>query len=101
MSLSANITLSIDILFSSISSNNADKLVSHGLNKGHIINIRNGENLKASRHVLIDMLEKLLSQMNTVELEGRMQTTCNLSENIEALSYGYTEKELLQIHQER
>lgn len=68
--------------------------------KGIIINIRNGENLKASQNILIDMLEKLLSQMDTVEkkrlltkdygmimtaeLEGRIQIMCNLSENIEA-----------------
>ena len=70
------------------------------LMKGIIINIRNGENLKASQNILIDMLEKLLSQMDTVEkkrlltkdygmimtaeLEGRIQIMCNLSENIEA-----------------
>ena len=66
------------------------------LMKGIIINIRNGENLKASQNILIDMLEKLLSQMDTVEkkrlltkdygmimtaeLEGRIQIMCNLSE---------------------
>lgn len=70
------------------------------LMKGIIINIRSGENLKASQNILISMLEKLLSQIDadekkrilteeygmimTTELEGRIQTMCNLSENIEA-----------------
>ena len=111
--------------------------------KGIIINIRSGENLKDSQNILINMLEKLFSQMDTTEkkriltesygmimtadLEGRIQTMCNLSENIEAkgieqgieeertnaikrmlkagatkeqiLSYGYIEKELTEISQ--
>ena len=52
------------------------------------------------KHILISLLEKLLSQTNaeekkriltdeygmvmTMELEGRIRTMCNLSENIEA-----------------
>ncbi len=72
------------------------------LMRGIIINIRNGENLKDSQNVLISMLEKLLSEMDveekkriltekygmimTTELEGRMQSMCNLSENIKEQS---------------
>ena len=66
--------------------------------KGIIINIRNRENVKSSQNILISMLEDLLSQTDseqkkrilteeygmimTTELEGRIQTMCNLSENI-------------------
>lgn len=68
------------------------------LMKGIIINIRNGDNIKESKNILISMLEKLLSQMNvddkkqalakkygmvmTEELEGRMSNVCNLSQII-------------------
>ena len=122
---------------------NKTNLHNTDLMKGIIINIRSGENLKDSQNILINMLEKLFSQMDTTEkkriltesygmimtadLEGRIQTMCNLSENIEAkgiergieeertnaikrmlkagatkeqiLSYGYTEKELTEISQ--
>lgn len=122
---------------------NKTNLHNTDLMKGIIINIRSGENLKDSQNILINMLEKLFSQMDTAEkkriltesygmimtadLEGRIQTMCNLSENIEAkgieqgieeertnaikrmlkagatkeqiLSYGYTEKELTEISQ--
>lgn len=70
------------------------------LMQGIIINLRSGEHLKDSQNTLVSMLEKLLSQMDveekkrilaeefgmvmTAELEGRMKTMCNLSENIEA-----------------
>lgn len=69
------------------------------LMRGIIIRVRSGENIKASRNVLIAMLEKLLSQMGadekkcilaseygmimTTELEGRIQTMCNWSQAIE------------------
>ena len=69
-----------------------------GLIKGIIINIRGGENIRESKHVLISMLESLLARMDikekkrvltekygmqmTAEMEGRMQIMCNLSENI-------------------
>lgn len=65
-----------------------------------MIHIRSGENLEDSKNILISMLEKLFSDMDvkekkriltreyglvmTTELEGRIQTMCNLSENIEA-----------------
>ena len=68
------------------------------LMRGIIINVRNGNNIKNSKNTLISMLEKLLSQTSvgekkrvlteeygmimTTELEGRIQTMCNLSENI-------------------
>lgn len=79
---------------------NKTNLHNTDLMKGIIINIRSGENLKDSQNILINMLEKLFSQMDTAEkkriltesygmimtadLEGRIQTMCNLSENIEA-----------------
>lgn len=66
--------------------------------KGIIINVRSGNYTKESQNTLISMLEKLLSQTSvdekkqiltekygmimTTELEGRLQTMCNLSENI-------------------
>ncbi len=69
--------------------------------RGIIINIRSGKNIKDSRNILISMLETLLSQVGvdekkriltkkygmimTSELEGRIQTMCNLSENIKAI----------------
>ena len=69
--------------------------------RGIIINVRNGYNLKDSQNTLISMLEKLLSQISveekkrilteeygmtmTTELEGRIRTMCNLSENIKEL----------------
>ena len=69
--------------------------------RGIIINVRNGHNLKDSQNTLISMLEKLLSQISveekkrilteeygmimTTELEGRIRTMCNLSENIKEL----------------
>ncbi len=78
------------------------------LMQGIIINIRDGENIEPSRNILIAMLEHLLSRVNTgekkrileeeygmimtVELERRMQTMCNLSENI--LEKGKVEGEL-------
>ncbi len=68
------------------------------LMKGIIVNIRNRENVEGSQNVLISMLENLLLQNDiekkkrilteqygmimTTELEGRIQTMCNLSENI-------------------
>ncbi len=68
------------------------------LMRGIIINIRNGNNIKDSKNTLISMLEKLFSRTSadekkrmlteqygmimTAELEGRIQTMCNLSENI-------------------
>lgn len=71
------------------------------LMRGIIINVRSGHNLKDSQNILISMLEKLLSQASveekkrilvkeygmimTTELEGRIQTMCNLSENIKAM----------------
>jgi len=71
------------------------------LMRGIIINIRNGNHIKDSQNTLISMLEKLLSQLSveekkrilteeygmimTTELEGRIQTMCNLSENIKEL----------------
>lgn len=70
--------------------------------KGIIINVRSGNNIKESQNALISMLEKLLSQTSvgekkrilteeygmimTTELEGRIQTMCNLSENIKEQS---------------
>lgn len=72
------------------------------LMKGIIINIRNRKSVQSSKNILISMLENLLSQINvdekkrilteeygmimTTELEGRIQTMCNLSENIRAIS---------------
>ena len=71
------------------------------LMKGIIINVRSGKNRKPSPNILISMLENLLSQAGvdekkrvltekygmimTTELEGRIQTMCNLSENIKEL----------------
>ena len=71
------------------------------LMRGIIINVRNGKDLKDSRNVLISMLEELLSptgadekkrmltekygMVMTAELEGRIRTMCNLSENIKAI----------------
>ena len=68
------------------------------LMKSVIINIRNGENLKASHNILISLLEQLLSRRNaeekkrilteeydmimTIDLEGRINSMCNLSECI-------------------
>ncbi len=72
------------------------------LMRGIIINVRSGNNIKDSQNALISMLEKLLSQTSvgekkrilteeygmimTTELEGRIQTMCNLSENIKEQS---------------
>jgi len=69
--------------------------------KGIIINIRSQRNVKSSKNILISMLENLFAQTNveekkrilteeygmimTTELEGRIQTMCNLSENIKAI----------------
>ncbi len=108
------------------------------LMKGIIVNIRNRTDMKSSKNILISMLENLLLQTNiekkkrvlteeygmimTTELEGRIQTMCNLSEYIETkgiekgiekerlnaiermiranatreqiISFGYTEEEL-------
>lgn len=104
--------------------------------RGIIIRVRTGMNIKESQNVLISMLEKLLSQMGveekkrilaseygmvmTTELEGRIQTMCNLSQAIEArgiekerlnaikrmikagatkeqiVLYGYTEEEMIE-----
>lgn len=71
------------------------------LMKGIIINVRSGKNTEDSQNILVSMLEKLLSQASveekkriltekygmimTAELEGRIQTMCNLSENIKAI----------------
>lgn len=71
------------------------------LMRGIIINVRSGNNIKTSQNTLISMLEKLLSQTGveekkhiltkeygmimTTELERRIQTMCNLSENIKEL----------------
>ncbi len=80
-----------------------NKVSSYGMDlmRGIIINIRGGRNREDSQNTLISMLEKLLSQTDadekkrileekygmimTEELEGRIQTMCNLSENIIAL----------------
>lgn len=80
-----------------------NKVSTHNIDlmKGIIINVRSGNYTKDSQNTLISMLEKLLSQTNvdekkriltekygmimTTELEGRLQTMCNLSENIKAL----------------
>ena len=74
-----------------------------------IINIRKEERVKESKNVLISMLEVLLSPMETAEkkqrltqkygmvmteeLEGRLETMCNLSRNIidSALEKGIAE----------
>lgn len=76
---------------------NADNPYDVDLMKGIIINIRNGKNISESKNMLISMLEKLLSQEDTAEkkkalekygmvmteeLEGRMNTVCNLSQVI-------------------
>ncbi len=76
------------------------KVSTHNIDlmKGIIINVRSGNYTKESQNTLISMLEKLLSQTSvdekkqiltekygmimTTELEGRLQTMCNLSENI-------------------
>lgn len=71
------------------------------LMKGIIVSIRNRADVKASKNILVSMLENLLIQTDivkkkrilteeygmimTTELEGRMQTMCNLSENIKEL----------------
>lgn len=71
------------------------------LMRGIIINVRSGNSIKTSQNTLISMLEKLLSQTGveekkriltkeygmimTTELERRIQTMCNLSENIKEL----------------
>ena len=71
------------------------------LMQGIIINVRSGEHIQDSQNILVSMLEKLLSQTGvdekkrilmekygmimTTELEGRLQTMCNLSENIKTL----------------
>lgn len=68
------------------------------LMKGVIVNVRNGENLAKSQNSLIALPEELLSGADTAEkkkilsteygmimteeLEGRLQTMCNLSQNI-------------------
>lgn len=68
------------------------------LMQGIIINIRSNESREVSQNTLISMLETLLSQMDveqkksilekkygmimSVEIEGRMQKMCNLSEGI-------------------
>lgn len=68
------------------------------LMRGIIINIRGGRDAEDSQNILISMLENLLSQKDvsekkrilteeygmimTTELEGRIQTMCNLSETI-------------------
>lgn len=80
-----------------------NKVSTHNIDlmKGIIINVRSGNYTKNSQNTLISMLEKLLSQTSvdekkriltekygmimTTELEGRLQTMCNLSENIKAL----------------
>ncbi len=80
---------------------NKDNSYGMDLIKGIIINIRSGKNKKDSQNTLISMLEKLLSEADadekkhileekygmimTAELEGRIQTMCNLSENIMAM----------------
>ena len=79
------------------------------LRKESIINIRKEERVKESKNVLIGMLEVLLSPMETEEkkqrltqkyervitkeLEGRLETMCNLSRNIidSALEKGIAE----------
>lgn len=77
-----------------------NKVSTHNIDlmKGIIINVRSGNYTKDSQNTLISMLEKLFSQTSvdekkriltekygmimTTELEGRLQTMCNLSENI-------------------
>lgn len=81
--------------------------------QGIIINVRSGKNVKASENILISMLERLLSRMDTeekkrilekeygmvmtIELEGRLQNMCNLSENImeEGIEQGIEQGKLL------
>lgn len=112
---------------------NIKKTHDTNLIKGIIVNIRKGENLTKSHNGLIALLEELLSRTDTEEkkkilsteygmkmteeLEGRLQTMCNLSQNIleegmekerknaiermikanatkdQIISYGYTEEE--------
>lgn len=80
-----------------------NKVSTHNIDlmQGIIINVRSRNYTRASQNPLISMLEKLLSQTSvdekkrilieeygmimTTELEGRIQTMCNLSENIRAL----------------
>lgn len=73
------------------------------LMRGIIIRVRMGDNIETSQNVLISMLENLLSQMGvdekkhileseygmimTTELEGRMQTMCNLSQGIAEINF--------------
>lgn len=77
-----------------------NKKKTHGtdLMKGIIVNVRKRENLAKSQNNLIALLEELLSGADTAEkkkilsteygmimteeLEGRLQTMCNLSQNI-------------------
>lgn len=108
---------------------NKKKTLGTDLMKGIIVNVRKGKNLAKSQNSLIALLEELLSRADTAEkkmilsteygmimteeLEGRLQTMCNLSQNIieeerkraiermikanatkdQILSYGYTEEE--------
>lgn len=90
------INLNRDIVFE-----NKDNSYNIDLMQGVIINVRSGKNAGDSRNALVSMLEKLLSQISvdekkrilaeqygmimTTELEGRIQTMCNLSENIRAI----------------
>ncbi len=90
------INLNRDIVFG-----NKDNSYNIDLMQGVIINVRSGKNAGDSRNALVSMLEKLLSQISvdekkrilaeqygmimTTELEGRIQTMCNLSENIRAI----------------
>lgn len=83
------------------------------LMQGIIINIREGKNIRASRNKLIRMLEELLSgrdaeekkkilaeefgMVMSVEMEGRVKSMCNLSENI--LERGLSQGELKQSRQ--
>ena len=80
-----------------------NKVSTHNIDlmQGIIINVRSRNYTRASQNPLLSMLEKLLSQTSldekkrilteeygmimTTELEGRIQTMCNLSENIRAL----------------
>lgn len=80
---------------------NRKNLYGIDLVRGIIIHVRSGKNIEDSQNILVSMLEKLLSQISadekkcilakkygmimTTELEGRIQTMCNLSENIRAI----------------
>ena len=77
---------------------NSSKEYHINLMKGIMVHVRSAENRQTSKNILINMLEQLLSGMDldekkrilteeygmlmTAELEGRMRTMCNLSEDL-------------------